>query len=60
MGKISTSASFYGRGIPNSFHTFGAIAQGNFVIVQPSNIFLHQNKKNIFKNYISNIISRKN
>ena len=35
MGKIRTSASFYRRGIPSTFHSFGHFTQGNYPIVQP-------------------------
>jgi hypothetical protein len=40
MGKLRTSASFYRRGIPNSYSTFGLIAQSNFTVVNPINKFI--------------------
>ena len=40
MGKVRTSASFYRRGVPNSYSTFGLIAQSNFTVVNPINKFI--------------------
>jgi len=39
MGKVSTSAIFYRRGIPNNQAGFGAAVQGNYSIVQPQYLF---------------------
>jgi hypothetical protein len=55
MGKVRTSASFYRRGVPNDFHSFGYFTQANYPIVQPQYgiIYLLNNKK-------TNVISRFN
>jgi hypothetical protein len=37
MGKGKTSAIFYRRGVTNNDQIFGAVSQGNYYIVQPSN-----------------------
>ena len=57
MGKVRTSASFYGRGIPTHFHGFGASVLGNYNVVVPiskymsGNQLLNQNFNNvIYKN----------
>ena len=40
MGKVRTSASFYRRGIPNSYTAFVLVAQSNFTVVNPTNKFI--------------------
>ena len=35
-----TSASFYRRGVPNSFNGFAQLAQANYSIVQPTYLFI--------------------
>ena len=35
-----TSASFYRRGVPNSFNGFAKLAQANYSIVQPTYLFI--------------------
>jgi hypothetical protein len=40
MGKVRTSASFYRRGVPNSYSTFGLVAQSNFTVINPINKFI--------------------
>jgi len=40
MGKVRTSASFYRRGIPNSYSGFGLVTQNNFTVVNPINKFI--------------------
>jgi hypothetical protein len=37
MGKLTTSSSFYSRGIPTKYHSFGYLVQGNYSIVHPQN-----------------------
>jgi len=41
MSKIVTSSSIYRRGVPNSFHQFGHLVQGNYTIYQPSGTYLY-------------------
>ena len=55
MGKVRTSASFYTRGIPKYFHTFGYFAQGNYPIVQPQEKIIR-----LVNNNQSKIVSRFN
>ena len=40
MGKVRTSASFYRRGVPNSYSGFGLVVQSNFTVVNPINKFI--------------------
>lgn len=47
MGKNKTSASFYRRGIPNNYYSFGAAALGNYSIVQPQSLFLMSTRPRI-------------
>ena len=53
MGKVRTSASFYRRGIPNSYSTFGLITQNNFTVVSPINKFIANT--NFFNRSFNNI-----
>jgi hypothetical protein len=55
MGKVRTSASFYKRGIPTNFHSFGYFTQANYPIVQPQEGILR-----LLNNNKSNIVSRFN
>jgi hypothetical protein len=41
MPRGKTSTIFYRRGVPNSFKSFGAIANGNYSIVQPTAPFIN-------------------
>lgn len=50
-----TSASFYRRGVPNSFHGFAQLAQANYSIVQPTYLFIADN--NFFNRTMFNVIN---
>ena len=54
MSSVRTSASFYRRGVPNSFKDFGQIARGNYTVFQPSRPGYYSP---FFKRSISNFIS---
>jgi hypothetical protein len=43
MAQLKTSASFYRRGIPNSYAGFANVAQANYSIPQPINKFIATN-----------------
>ena len=53
MGKVRTSASFYRRGVPNSYSSFGLIVQSNFNVVNPINKFIAST--NFFNRSFNNI-----
>uniref|UniRef100_A0A6C0DH98 Uncharacterized protein n=1 Tax=viral metagenome TaxID=1070528 RepID=A0A6C0DH98_9ZZZZ len=59
MGKIRTSAISYWRGVPKDFHSFGALTQANYPIVQPQEIILRDLNNNqakirsMFTNYMN-------
>ena len=53
MGKVRTSASFYRRGIPNSYSGFGLVTQNNFTLVNPINKFIANT--NFFNRAFNNI-----
>lgn len=55
MGKVRTSASFYSRGIPKEFHTFGYFTQANYPILQPQQRILR-----LLTNNQSKIVSKFN
>jgi hypothetical protein len=55
MGKVRTSASFYSRGIPKSFHSFGYFTQANYPIIQPQEGIIR-----LLNNNQSKIVSRFN
>jgi hypothetical protein len=41
MPTVRTSTIFYRRGVPDSFKSFGAIASGNYSVVQPTTPFIN-------------------
>lgn len=53
---VRTSASFYRRGVPNSFKDFGLIANGNYTVIQPTTLYI---KNSFFSKGMSNIIYNK-
>jgi hypothetical protein len=55
MGKVRTSASFYSRGVPKDFHSFGYFTQANYPILQPQEEILR-----LLNNKQPKIISRFN
>ena len=52
---ITTSASFYRRGIPNTFRRFGYLASANYTIGQPTALKIDFNT-NFFQNRFNKII----
>ena len=50
-----TSASFYRRGVPNSFNGFAQLAQANYSIVQPTYLFIANT--NFFNRNMHSIIN---
>jgi hypothetical protein len=52
---ITTTASFYRRGIPNTFTQFGYIASANYTIGQPTALKININA-NFFQNRFKKII----
>ena len=53
---VRTSASFYRRGVPNSFKDFGLIATGNYAVINPTTLFV---KNSFFSKGMRNIIYNK-
>jgi hypothetical protein len=45
MGKLTTSAIFYRRGVSNDEKYFGRAVQGNNQIIQQSNLYLNGDRK---------------
>jgi hypothetical protein len=37
MTQITTSSSFYSRGIDKKYHSFGYLVQANYTVVNPQN-----------------------
>jgi len=54
MGKLRTSSSFYSRGIPTKYHSFGYLVQGNYSIVQPQNQPFYGFLRNMHKYTMNN------
>ena len=48
-----TSTIFYRRGVPDSYRNFGAIASGNYYIVQPTTPYINAL---FFNNRMTNLI----
>lgn len=56
MGHVRTSAIFYRRGIPNSRHVFGAYTLANFVVPQPTSLFIKGYRSTNFNNNFRDVI----
>lgn len=46
-GKGRTSAISYYRGVPKYFHTYGALVQANYPIVQPQRLVFFDFLRNV-------------
>ena len=57
MGHVRTSAIFYHRGIPNSRHSFGAFALANFVVPQPTSLFVKGYRSNQFNDNFRTVVN---
>lgn len=46
-GKVRTSTMGYYRGIPKNLHSFAALMQANYTIVQPQRILFYDFLRNV-------------